>query len=135
MKTVVKLWWDEDLSLNKWQIPRWIFSLLENVILHWRGAIDGWVEPSASAITGVGTGVGTCRSLAGSDLPRLVSRHSLRFLFELQGLGTFRCDLPPQFCFQRRQLLLDFFSCFAFPDNLLAVAPQEVIDGLDANPD
>jgi hypothetical protein len=65
--------------------------------------------------------------------PRLVSRHTL--CFALHELESFRCDLPSQFRLQSRQLRLNFFSCFALPDNLLAVAPQEVIDGLDANPD
>lgn len=67
----------------------------------------------------------------------LIRRHALRLLLELWGLGqgSFGCCLPSQFHFKCSQLSLDVVSYFALADDVLAVAPQEVIDGLNPNPD
>src|SRR5271154_5434705 len=56
---------------------------------------------------------------------RSVGCYPLRFLLELTA----------QLFFQGAQLRFDFLIGFALADDLVAVAPQEVIDGLDANPD
>src|SRR5271156_4536674 len=46
-----------------------------------------------------------------------------------------RCGLSAQFSLQGRELPLDVLLCFAPPDDFFAIPPQEIIDGLDANPD
>src|ERR1700689_4082375 len=66
-----------------------------------------------------------------------VRRHALCFRFELWWLelGSFGHGLPAHLRFQRGQLGFDFFVGLALADDLFAVAPQEIIDGFDANSD
>ena len=68
---------------------------------------------------------------------RLIRCHSLRLsippLRRLHYLGTefFRTQLR----FERGQLGFDILRSFAFADDFLAIAAQEVVDRLDANAD
>ncbi len=50
-------------------------------------------------------------------------------------VSRLRLHLLSQLILVLRELRLDLLDCLALPDDFLAIPPQEVVDGLDANLD